>query len=96
MKPSEQARPADVGLPMRPFLYTQDQIAGLLSCELPSVNRWTHYDGRSVGARPADLMLARNIANDGDKPEWRVAEGELIRWLKRKGFKFYDRGWLLF
>lgn len=83
-----------MGLPVRAFLFTADQIATMLSVDEKQVKTdYLFYEGRNVGNRPRGRMLARNIADEGQKPEWRVAERELIRWLKVKGFKVYDRGW---
>lgn len=84
----------EIGLPIRPFLFTLDQIATLIATS-PSVvrSRYTFFEGRTVGKRQADRLLARNIANPGEDPDWRVAEAELIRWLRRKGFRFYERGY---
>jgi hypothetical protein len=82
-----------MGLPIRPFLYTIDQIASLLELSVPVVKQqYLHYEGRQVGVRAYAKMRAHNIAPDGEKPEWRVTEEELIRWLRFKGFKIYVRG----
>lgn len=82
-----------IGLPLRPFFYTLDQIAGLLSLELASVRQsYIFFDGRNVGVPPRGLMRAVNIAPDGEKPEWRVVDKELIRWARYKGFRFYHTG----
>jgi hypothetical protein len=84
----------DVGLPPRPFLYTIDQICTLIDIEEPALKAsHVYYEGRSVGIPHKHLMVARNIAAPDEKPDWRVAERELIRWFKRKGFKWYDRGY---
>ena len=89
MKESEREK---FNMPPRIFLYTLDQIATMLSVDLKVVkNNYIHYDRRSVGARPGDKMLARNLNQDGEKPEWRVAENELIRFLRRRGFRIYER-----
>jgi hypothetical protein len=53
---------------------------------------YVHLEGRTIGLPGRDQFIARNIAPDDKKPEWRVAEREFIRWLKRRGFKYYDRG----
>lgn len=82
-----------IGLPPRPFLYTVDQIAVLTG--IPERTLHTNvlfHENRDVGVRQKHEMLCRNIANPDDKPDWRVAEREFIRWMKYKGFKFYDRG----
>lgn len=84
----------EVGLPPRPFLYTLDQIATLIDVSVVNLkDRYLFFDGRSVGARPKDRMFARNIAAEGETPDWRVMEQELIRWLKAKRFRLYERGW---
>lgn len=87
--------PAKVGLPPRPFLYTLDQLAQILSVELTALRtNYVHFEGRSIGFAAKDTMLARNIAGPNDSPEWRVAEQELVRWMRRRGFKYYDRGFI--
>lgn len=95
-----------VGLPPRAFLYTLDQIAEMLSVSTRHIQtRYVYYDGLNVGVQPKKLLMARNIAPDYRPPshaepdghgkaEWRVAEAELIRWLKYMGFRIYDRGWV--
>lgn len=83
----------NIGLPVRPFLYTLDQIATLLVLEEPSLLRSIHFEGRTPGARHITKMVARNIAPTGESPEWRIAEREFVRWLRVKGFRFYERGW---
>lgn len=92
--PHLPAQPESVGLPPRPFLYTLDQISVILNISQSDVGRrYVYYEGRSTGARSVRLLVARNINPDPeDKPDWRVAERELIRWMKTMGFKFYDRG----
>lgn len=86
---------AKVGLPTRPFLYTIDQLSVLLELgERTLATGYLYFEGRSTGTHSLDLMLARNVAPPNEKPEWRVAERELIRWLKRKGFILYDRTWV--
>ena len=90
---SNSADKTKVGLPPRPFLYTIDQISVLL--DLPEKTLHTQYvyhEGRDIGIIHPHHMRGRNIAPPDEKPDWRVAEAELIRWMKRKGFKYYDRG----
>lgn len=83
----------DIGLPVREFMYTLDQIAFLLSADEAYVKRTLiHWEGRSVGVCPKDRMLAVNIAPADTPPEWRVAERHLKRWMRFKGWKIYDRG----
>ena len=84
-----------MGLPPRTFLYTLDQIAQMIEVELPTLrSRHIHFEGRSVGKQPLDRMLARDISSGDDPPEWRVAENEILRWLKKKGFRVTMRGWV--
>ena len=82
-----------IGLPYRPFLYTTDQIAVLLEVDEKKVKAdYLYFEGRSIGVSHRGLMIARNIAPADQPPDWRVAERELIRWMKTKGFKYYERG----
>lgn len=95
-----------VGLPIRTVLYTIDQVATMLALEPRTVKAsYLYLDGINVGSIPKRVMLARNIDPDFEppshsnpdgkgKPEWRIAEHELIRWLKEMGFRIYDRGWV--
>lgn len=81
-----------VGLPPRPFLYTIDQLSVLVDISESSLRaRYIYFEGRTVGAKDADLIVARNIAPANEKAEWRIAERELVRWMKRKGFRYYER-----
>lgn len=85
-----------VGLPPKPFLYSLDQIADLISLPLDRLERelvW--FAGRQTGPHFRGKLLARNIAaNAEQKPIWRVAERELLRWMKVKGFRVHDRGFI--
>lgn len=81
-----------VGLPPRPFLYTLDQIATILSVSISSIEKkYIYFEGRSIGHKVKDEMIARDISPHGSRPEWRVAEQELIRWMRYKGFRYYER-----
>lgn len=85
--------PEKIGLPPRPFLYTIDQIASILSMRESVVHqRHIYHEGRDIGRRSPHEMLAHNIAPPNDKPDWRVSEQELLRWMRLKGFKYYDSG----
>lgn len=82
----------NVGLPPRPFLYTLDQLAVLLDVSEVSLRQsHVYFEQRSTGVRRKDMMLARNIARPNEKPDWRVAEREFIRWMRTKGFRIYER-----
>lgn len=87
-EPIERRR--DMGLPLKVFLYTLDQIATMIEIDVKTLKTsYIHYVHRSIGARQHPLMEARNIAPDGEKPDWRIAENEFVRWLRYKGFKVY-------
>lgn len=79
-----------VNLPPRIFLYSIDQVAHMLDMSVPTVKRTIiFFHDRNGGRKPLGLMGARNIASrPGDPAIWRVAENELIRWAKHKGFVF--------
>lgn len=81
------------GLPPRPFLYTVDQLSVILSLTENTLHQQhLYHEGRDVGINHKWHMTARNIAPPDQRPDWRVTETELLRWMKHKGFKFYDRG----
>lgn len=83
----------EVNLPPRPFLYTLDQIATILSVSEQTVrNKYIYFVGRSIGVARASLLKARNLADPDKRPDWRVSEQELIRWMKTRGFKYTERG----
>lgn len=93
--PDRPRDPTKLGLPVRPFLYTVDQISVLLDLSEQQLNtNYLHFEGRSLGFADRDHLMARNIAPPKRPPDWRVAEQEFIRWMKRKGFKYYDRGFM--
>lgn len=82
-----------IGLPPRPFLYTIDQLSVLLNIREQTIHQQhLYHERRDVGVSQPWLMTARNIAPPDAKPDWRVEEKEFVRWMKHKGFKFYDRG----
>jgi len=83
-----------IALPMRPFLYTVDQLAQLLSLGEQTIKATLlYYEGRSTGAQRKDQMRAVNIApDDALKAEWRVSDFEFRKWMRFKGFKYYERG----
>lgn len=88
--PSEAPK---IGLPPRVFLYTLDQIAVMLDVSPTRIAQaYVYFVGRSIGSRHKHLMVARNIAPPEDPPEWRIPEREFVRWMKHKGFRYYDRG----
>src|SRR4051794_40780658 len=95
--PHRPVDPEKIGLPLRPFLYSLDQLSVLLDVPEPTLRaNYVHYEGRSIGAATRHLMIARNISPPDNKPEWRIAEREVVRWLKFKGFKVYERSSVLY
>lgn len=85
--------PSTIGLPPRVFLYTVDQISMLTGISEQALYQSHLYmEGRTIGIKRPHDMTARNVAKPDDKPDWRIAEKEFIRWMKLKGFKFYDTG----
>lgn len=82
-----------VGMPNRVFLFTLDQLGMMLDLEEQYIaTQYIYFEGRSIGSRKKNLMIARNIAPPDEKPDWRVAEREFIRWMRTKGFRHYERG----
>lgn len=84
-----------IGLPPRPFLYTIDQISVMTDLtEHNLITQHIYFEGRTVGSRQAHQMIARNL-NVGQplaKPDWRVLDREFVRWMKKRGYKYYDTG----
>lgn len=80
-----------VKLPPRIFLYTLDQIALMLDMSDQAIRTYCHLDRFHTGPRPPSRLLARNIAPPEDRPDWRVAEPELRRWMRLKGFRVITR-----
>lgn len=77
-------------------MYTLDQIAYLLNLTEETLKRsYLHFEGKSVGVCPRDRMIAVDISPDSAKrPEWRVPERYLKRWMRFKGLKVVDGGYL--
>lgn len=80
-----------VGLPPRVFLYTLDQLSVMLEVSIPRIQQhYIYFEGRSIGSRRKNLMIAHNIAPPNIKPEWRVVDREFIRWMRNQGFRYYE------
>jgi len=80
-----------MGLPPKPFLYTLDQVATLLALSAKQMQQYVYYHGVTIGRPRRHEVVARNIAPDGEPPEWRVHEDDLIHWMRRQGFYCYTR-----
>lgn len=85
-----------LGLPPRPFLYTLDQVATILNVTeaylAEPVNGFVFYVGRMPGqSRPDEVRVVNIQPNPERAPIWRIEERELIRWMKRRGFRYVDR-----
>ena len=81
--------PRSVGLPVTTFLYTLDQVTGLLQLTAEQAKTAFFFEGRQVGARKKSHLVAINVAADDEVPVWRVSEHELVRWMRHKGFYAY-------
>lgn len=74
-------------MPVRVLLYTMDQLAAIFGIEEDVlIARYLYFQGLSTGVQ-GKRMLARNIEIADDQPaRWRVAESEVLRYLREKGF----------
>lgn len=92
---TQQTPSEKVGLPPKPFFYTIEQICTMLSISEKDLKlRVLFYFGRSVGPIPKDRLVARNVAADNEKPIWRILEKDLVRWMRFKGIKYHQRGYI--
>lgn len=86
---------AKIGLPVRPFLYTIDQISVMTGIDERTILT-THcfFQQRSIGRPTPDLLKVRDLnqGKPGLKPDWRVLDTEFVRWMKSKGFRYYEKG----
>lgn len=76
-------------LPYRPFLYHLDQVKDLLLMD--DLTPVIYWDKRSTGIHHPHLLKAVNLTANGQKPEWRVEEAELVRWMYNRGFQIFYR-----
>lgn len=84
-------RRQEVGLPPRPFLYTLEQIYELLAINPKELEGMLYYDKRTLGVHRKSMMMVRNLARPDQEPIWRVADAELVRWLRAHRFRIYER-----
>lgn len=77
--------PDSVGLPPQTFLYTLDQIAGMINISQHTLEAtYVFFMARSLGRKRPDEMRAYNIAPEDKQPDWRIPQQEFIRWLRLK------------
>lgn len=88
-KLSEKRR-SDIEMPVRIFLYRLDQVAFMLDMPEATLRaKHLYLVGRTAGRRNPHYLVARNVAPpDAVKKDWRIAENELVRWMRVKGFTF--------
>lgn len=94
-RPGPATHAEQIGLPPRPFLYTLDQISVMTEINEAALRQnHLYFEGRSIGSHTPHQMVARNINAHLPlkKPEWRVLDKEFVRWMRVKGFKYYDGG----
>lgn len=79
------------GLPRRPFFYTLDQVAELLSLSVTEFTRaYVWKVGDEVGPWRPRYLRAANLTPEGTSREWRIGEAELLRWLRYTNLYVYD------
>lgn len=85
----------EVNVPVRVFLYTLDQIGGMIGIAPDLLAKgFVYFDHRSIGVKRQWQMMARNIAGPDSDPEWRIADKEFIRWMRNRGFRVIERGYV--
>ena len=83
-------------LPPRIFLYTLDQICAICTVKQATLEQtMVYFEGRSLGEKKKTMLRAHNIMPSEATPEWRVADTELVRWMKYMGFRFMERGYVI-
>lgn len=93
---SKSASPQSIGLPPITFLYTLDQIAAMVNMQISTLTaKYVYFHLRNTRPKRPDEMMARNIANPEDAPDWRIPQAEFIRWLRFKGFRVVPGGAIL-
>lgn len=83
---------ADINLPPRIFMYTLDQVAGMLGMTEVALRTHIHFNNRNFGKPIARMLLAHDVGMNHKAPEWRISEDELVRYLKLAGFRFHRNG----
>jgi hypothetical protein len=92
-KPTIDGLRRDVDLPARIFLYTLDQVASMVQLdEEIFVASHVYLTGRSTFPKTQDFLRAHNIAQPAAEPQWRIAEFEVLRWMRLKGIRYREPG----
>lgn len=82
-----------VGLPPRFFLYTLDQVATMINIQLDTLKAsYVYFERRATYPKKLGQLSARNIAPEDQQPVWRILDRELVRWMRYKGFRYYETG----
>lgn len=79
------------GLPYQPFFYTVDQVAAFLNLTVESLTKsYLFRVGEDRGVYRKNLLRAVDLCPVETQRDWRVAEAELIRWLRYHNLYLYD------
>lgn len=80
------ARAIRVELPLREFLFTLDQLALILNiAERTLTAQYIYFDGVSAGTMTG-RMIARDISQDPNQRDWRVAESSFRSFCRKRGW----------
>lgn len=79
------------GLPRPPFFWTLDQVAAMLGLSLAQLSTgYLWRVGRDTGRYDTTYLRAVNVNPAVSPGEWRVADGEFVRWLHVMDLWIYD------
>lgn len=85
----------NVGLPVTTFLYTLDQIASMVQLAKSDLqHKYLYFVGRTPGRKLRHQIPVCNIAQEDERPDWRVAEQDFVRWLRTMGFDVRTQAWM--
>jgi len=88
-----------LGLPVRPFFYTIDQVAAILDIDIVKINQYVafqgiagsnHTEGRKAASRRRKMMAVTIQPSVIQEPEWRVPESELLSYMEERGLRFVE------
>jgi hypothetical protein len=79
------------GLPRPPFFWTLDQVATMLGItESLLLASYVWRVGKDKGRYDLSLLRAVNINPQAERSEFRVSDGEFVRWLHHMDLWIYD------